>query len=442
MHAHQQPGALHAGMNGSLQEHKGQIVGNVVSGTVNAADGQALAAPVAAIPHNDGTSVLKFCGVVQSDILDLQKLLGKILGNRSIFHVCLIEGVQPLIHATIGEGVSVALNLEQRGGNGEQLQCLPECLRRTGRNLPTVFRNRLQLTLAFGVVLSPSLFLRQICIAQKIFLACLEHHQRGLVLVSLFIVLGVLLGKSGISLIHFLDDPGISQLHQADIVYGVVSHACVMVQIGLEDLLARLRSDALGFVQAGVDIITYRLALPILAQFHQFPAVFIASHVVLIMRTFLEGIVKNFIDDPLDGKLRVNRSGLTGSGDFADDQVIVIDLKIDIFQNVLERVGALELSRAVLMLFVSLSNQPQTLQVNVIGFCKERLHQTFHAGIGRPGAVADLVADAIVFVIWLCTAGCRVNFFHHQSSSMYPCFYSLARVQMFFAHPFFIKKHN
>ena len=119
MHTHADPRVHHTRMSGGLQKHHRQIIGCVAAVTVHAADGKALAAEAAAVADRHTAFILKLSRVIHLDIDYLEKLESKFLRDGAILHVRLIEWIQPLVHAAVGDGVAVAFHLDQCGCNVE-----------------------------------------------------------------------------------------------------------------------------------------------------------------------------------------------------------------------------------------------------------------------------------------------------------------------------------
>jgi len=96
----------------------------------------------------------------------------------------------------------------------------------------------------------------------------------------------------------------------------------------------------------------------------------------------LEGGVEDLIDDPVDRELGIDGRGLGRGGDLAQDQVLVIDVQGGVEQDVLKGVSALQLTGLVLVLLIGLSDQTQTLNVDLIGTVEKVWRRRFTRGKG------------------------------------------------------------
>ncbi len=102
-----------------------------------------------------------------------------------------------------------------------------------------------------------------------------------------------------------------------------MADAGVMVEIRLEDLFSKLRTDPLRFFHTGIRIVCDGFSFPPAAELNQFPAVLFILEKVFIVFTLIKRRMQCFINDPVDGKFRIDRCCLGVCCDLADDEIFV-----------------------------------------------------------------------------------------------------------------------
>ena len=217
-----------------------------------------------------------------------------------------------------------------------------------------------------------------------------------------------------------------AQLHQAGVIHRQMAGARVVVEVGLVDLLPGFGALELVVVQPDVDIIVQRAALPPAAQLQNFLFFFLAADGELVVLPLLKRVVLHFVQDPVDGELRVDGGGLDGRGDLAHDEVVLIDIDAAVQQHVLKGVSHLQLFGQVLVLPVALGDKAQTLHVHVVAPVQKRLAEPVDAGVRGPVLVVDLIAQTVNFIVGL-GAPCLGVDSCHGFSSLIRCSYALFR---------------
>ena len=84
------------------------------------------------------------------------------------------------------------------------------------------------------------------------------------------------------------------------------------------------------------------------------------------MFALLKRGVKDLFDDPVHGKLRIDRRRLGRSGNLTQNQISVVNIQLCIQQNVLKSVGTLKLAWTDFMLFIAFRHQPQPLHIDLV----------------------------------------------------------------------------
>ncbi len=420
VHAHADPRVHHARVGRGLKHKHGEVVGGIVTLGVNAADGEALAAKAAAVAHGHGAGILELGGVVHLDVLDLEQLERKLLGDGTALDVGLVERVEPLIHAAIGDGVAVALDLDKRRSDLEEHKRLPEALGCATRDLVADLGHRDELLAADVVCLLSGLLLAEFGVALDIVLGRLVHDDGGTVPVALVSPLGIAHVERGELLLGLGDDAVVAELHKTRVVDGQVARTGVVVEVGLENLLSHLRALALIVIKARVDAILNGATLPPSAELQDLGALFVVMDIELIMLALLKGSVVDLVDNPVDRELGIDRRSLGRSSDLAQDQVVVVHKQRALVQDLLKGIGALQLAWRVRVLLVGLGHQAQALHVDPVLAVQKRLAQTIDARKRRPILMMHLVAQAIHLVERLGAPRLGVGFLSIESHTIPP----------------------
>ena len=237
VHPHTDPWVHHPGVGRSFQHQHGQIVGGVGTVPLHTANGQALAAKAPTIAQRHAAPVLELGGVVELDIFHFQQLQRKLFGKAL---VCLIIGVEPLIHPPIGDGVTVGLHTDEHRGKVEQLQCLPEGLWCAACHSAAVSGDLFQLGFPPGCLLPCCHFLCQHRIPQDVFFHGAVHDDDRLIELPFGAELGVVHIQRRQLFPGTLQQTVKAQLHQAGVIHRQMTGAGVVVEVGLIDLFARL----------------------------------------------------------------------------------------------------------------------------------------------------------------------------------------------------------
>ena len=191
MHTHANPWVHHTCMCGSFQHEHGQIVCRIVSVAVHTTDGKALTAESTSVADCHASFVFELGRVVHLHVLYFNQLKSKFFCDDAVLDVSLVVGIQPLVHTSVGDRVSVSFYLDEGCREVEQLQCLPECLRCSACNLVAVLCDGVELALAALIFLCSCHLFCQNRVALDIFLRRLMHDNHCLVEISLVRVLRV-----------------------------------------------------------------------------------------------------------------------------------------------------------------------------------------------------------------------------------------------------------
>ena len=134
------------------------------------------------------------------------------------------------------------------------------------------------------------------------------------------------------------------------------------------------------------------------------------------MLPLLKGVVLHLVQDPVDGKFRVDGRGFDGRSDLAHNEVIVVNFNAAVQQHILKSIGHFELFGQVLVLLIALGDEEQALYIHIITTVQKSLAQLVDAGVGRPVLVVDLIAQAVNFIVRLGAACGGVDSCHGCSS--------------------------
>ena len=192
--------------------------------------------------------------------------------------------------------------------------------------------------------------------------------------------------------------------------------ARIVVQVGLEDLLAHLRALLLIVGKAAFDAVGNGAALPPGAQIQNLLPLLVVADVELVVLALLKGRMQNLVDDPGHGEFRVDGRRLCGSSNLAQDQIFIIHVKAGVQQDIFERVCALQLAGCTGVLLIGFGDQTQTLHVDLVGAVKEGLAQAVDPGVRRPVLVMNLVTQAVSLVKRLGATCSGVLLAHFDSS--------------------------
>ena len=134
------------------------------------------------------------------------------------------------------------------------------------------------------------------------------------------------------------------------------------------------------------------------------------------MLPLLKGVVLHLVQDPVDGKLRVDGRRFDGRSDLAHNEVIVVNFNAAVQQHILKGIGHFELFGQVLVPLIALGDEAQALYIHIITTVQKSLAQLVDAGVGRPVLVVDLIAQAVNFIVRLGAACGGVDSCHGCSS--------------------------
>ncbi len=403
-------------MDRCIQHHHGQVVGQVVAVLISAADGQTFAAEATALTDFCSTAVSDLGGVVHLHKGNLQKFLGKFLGDLAFLHILLIIRIQPLIHSAVGNGMSIALDLGHGRCKIEQLQCLPKALRRAACDLMAVVSHGKKLCFPLRICFLSRLLPGQCLISCNVFLCCLMADEHCVIELSLHCKIRILLGQLGKSLLSSSDHAVEAFLHETLIIHDQMADAAVVVQVCLENLLAHLGALLHFLIHVLVGQILNGLALPVSTQLDELLSVLFICKIVLVMFPLLEGLIQCLVEHPVDGKLRVLGGCLCRCTDLAQDQLLIVDSKSCVQQDLLKGFRTFDLGRCSLIFLISLCHVAETLHVNQVLPIQECFSQMVDTGIRGPVLVANLISDTVVFVIRIYAACCGVYFAHRSLS--------------------------
>ena len=403
-------------MDRCIQHHHGQVVGQVVAVLISAADGQTFAAEATALTDFCSTAVSDLGGVVHLYEGNLQKLLCELLGDLAFLDVFLIVRIQPLIHSAVGNGMSIALDLGHGRCKIEQLQCLPEALRRAACDLMAVVSHGKKFCFPLRICFLRRLLPGQCLISCNVFLCCLMADEHCFIEFSLHGKIRILLGQLGKPLLSSSDHAVKAFLHQALIVHHQMTDTTIVVQVRLENLLAYLRAFLHVLIHVLIGQILYGLTLPVSTQLDKLLSVLFVCKVMLVMFTLLKRLIQCLIKHPVDGKLRILRGCFCRCTDLTEDQLLVIDPKRCIQQDLLKCFRTFDLGRCSLIFLISLCHVAETLHVNQVLPIQECFSQMVDTGIRGPVLVANLISDTVVFVIRIYAACCGVYFAHRSLS--------------------------
>ena len=208
--------------------------------------------------------------------------------------------------------MAVGFHTDQHGGKVEQLQRLPEGLGRAAGDGPAVLCDGFQLGFALGIGFGAGHLYGQVGIAQDIAGDGLQHDAHTLVEFALCAECGVVHIQTRQLFLGALEQAAKAQPHQAGIIDGQVAGAGVVVEVGLENLFACLRTLELVVVQTGVDVVVQGPALPPAAQVQDLLAFGVAADVELVVLPLLKGVVPDLVQDPVDRELGIDGSRLDG----------------------------------------------------------------------------------------------------------------------------------
>ena len=196
--------------------------------------------------------------------------------------------------------MSVAFNLRQCSCKVKKLQRLPEAFGRSSCNLPAVISHGKQLVFPFDIVFLCSFAASQLLVSPYIFLRCFVTYDYCFI--KLFFnckirILTVKLCKTCFGPFYHT----VKALFQKSfIVHYKMSYAAVVIQVGLKNLLADLRTFNHILVHIRIGKVLNGFALPVIAKLNKFFSVLFTCKIVLIMLTLLERFVQRLVQHPVN----------------------------------------------------------------------------------------------------------------------------------------------
>ena len=233
-----QPRIHHPSMGCCFQEEHGQIVGGIIAIPVYPADGQAFASEPTAVPYGHGPEVFQLRRIIDLHILVFDQFQGKFFGDLSSIQICFVVRIQPLVHPAIGDGMAIAFGLDQYRSDIEQLQSLPERFRRTAGHLVQVGSHGLQFRFPFGILGLCCHLSCQICIPFGPDLSGVHADDHGIVGIPFIGEIGIMHIQQFLLGRDVFDDPIEPSPQDISVISSQMAYPCIMVQVGLENLLA------------------------------------------------------------------------------------------------------------------------------------------------------------------------------------------------------------